>query len=108
VLSSKRGHGFSNAARIVSDFSQMPPADSHQPLSPSSPRPFAAPRPPHPAAKRFVQSAFLIGFAMRKALSVCGIGYSTWLKKNRVAKKAVTVPMPVNPTPLGNCGQARG
>ena len=27
-------------------------------------------RPPHPAAKRFVQEAFLIGFAMRKALSV--------------------------------------
>jgi len=25
---------------------------------------------PHPAANRFVQEAFLIGFAMRKALSV--------------------------------------
>jgi hypothetical protein len=74
VPSIKRGHGFSNAARIVSDFSQIPPADSHQPLSASSPRAFAAPRSPHPAAKRFVQSAFIIGFAMRKALSVSVLG----------------------------------
>jgi hypothetical protein len=26
---------------------------------------------PHPAANRFVQEAFLIGFAKRKALSIC-------------------------------------
>jgi hypothetical protein len=47
-----RGHGFSNPARIVSDFSRTPSADYHRPLSPRSPRPFAPLL--HPAANRLV------------------------------------------------------
>ena len=38
---------------------------------PLLPGPLPARRSPHPAAKRFVQAAFRIGFAMRKALSIC-------------------------------------
>jgi hypothetical protein len=34
------------------------------------PGPLPARRSPHPATKRFVQAAFRIGFAMRKALSI--------------------------------------
>src|SRR4051812_7746449 len=70
AFSSQGGRGFSHAARIGSDFTLTPPARSQQPLSPGSPRPLAARRSPHPAAKRFVQEAFRIGFAMRKALSI--------------------------------------
>ena len=51
---------------------KKPPADSRQPLAASSQRAFPSPSSPHPAAKRFVRSAFPIGFAMRKAL---GPGY---------------------------------
>ncbi len=36
-------------------------------------------RSPHPAAKRFVQEAFRIGFAMRKALSVRFQQASEWV-----------------------------
>src|SRR5208337_4426367 len=69
--SSQRGRGFSNAARIGSDFSLTPPAHSLQPSPPLPPSPFAPRRSPHPPAKRFVQEAFRIGVAMRKALSIC-------------------------------------
>src|SRR5208337_3417411 len=68
--SSQRGRGFSNAARIGSDFSLTPPAHSLQPSPPLPPSPFAPRRSPHPPAKRFVQEAFRIGVAMRKALSI--------------------------------------
>src|SRR5208337_3739461 len=68
--SSQRGRGFSNAARIGSDFSLTPPAHSLQPSPPLPPSPFAPRRSPHPSAKRFVQEAFRIGVAMRKALSI--------------------------------------
>ena len=56
--------------RIASDFSLTPPVLPHQPASPLPLSPFACRRSPHPAAKRFVQEAFPIGFAMRKALSI--------------------------------------
>ena len=39
-------------------------------LSMLPPSPFAPRRSPHPSAKRFVQEAFRIGVAMRKALSI--------------------------------------
>ncbi len=63
--------GFSNAARIASDFSLTPPSEPHQRPSASTLRPFGVPRSPDPAARRFVQATFLIGVAMRKVLSVC-------------------------------------
>ena len=56
--------------RIASDFSLTPPAKSHQPPSRLRLSAFARRRSPHPAAKRFVQEAFRIGAAMRKALSI--------------------------------------
>ena len=59
--------------RIASDFSLTPPAKSHQPPSRLRLSAFARRRSPHPAAKRFVQEAFRIGAAMRKALSICVI-----------------------------------
>jgi hypothetical protein len=71
AFSNQRERGFSNAARIASHFSLTPPSEPHQPPSASTPRPFAVPRSPDPAARRFVQETFLIGFAMRKVLSVC-------------------------------------
>ena len=64
-----RGRGFSTL-RIRSDFSLTPPAHSLQPSPPLPPSPFAPRRSPHPSAKRFVQEAFRIGVAMRKALSI--------------------------------------
>src|SRR5208282_3383487 len=72
AFSNQRERGFSNAARIASDFSLTPPAQSHQPPSPLPLSPLARSRSPHPAANRFVQEAFRIGVAMRKALSICG------------------------------------
>src|SRR5271166_6361466 len=71
AFSNQRGRGCSNAARIGSDFSLPPPAHSHHRPSPLPPSPVAPCCSPHPAAKRFVQEAFRIGFAMRKALSIC-------------------------------------
>jgi hypothetical protein len=53
-----------------SDFSVTPLVHFHQPASPLPQSPFARRRSPHPAANRFVQEAFRIGFAMRKALSI--------------------------------------
>src|SRR5208337_2373591 len=70
--SSQRGRGFSNAARLGSDFSLTPPTHSLQPSPPLPPSPFPPRRSPHPPAKRFVQEAFRIGVAMRKALSIWG------------------------------------
>ena len=47
-----------------------PPPHSRQPTSPSPPSQLARRTLPPPAAKRFVQETFRIGFAMRKVLSV--------------------------------------
>jgi hypothetical protein len=70
VSSSPKEPGHATAARTGSAFSVIfagqgrsngltAPNDRHWP-----------PRAPHPAANRLVQSAFLIGFALRKALSI--------------------------------------
>jgi hypothetical protein len=51
-------------------FNRNPPANLPQPLARRWSRASAVPRSRHRAAKRIVQKAFGIGFAMQKALSV--------------------------------------
>ena len=72
VFSNQRERGFSECCAHREPFLTQPPAQSHQPPSPLPQRHVACRRSPHPAANRFVQEAFLIGFAMRKALSFSG------------------------------------
>ena len=48
---------------------------------------------PHPAAKRFVQAAFLIGSAMRKALSISSRNTLSWSRAERPSSSMAALRM---------------
>jgi hypothetical protein len=70
VFSSPKGRGRDTAARTGSDFSVIFAGQGRSNGLIALTIAIGMPALPHPAANRLVQSAFLIGFAMRKALSI--------------------------------------